>query len=169
MSVAIPCFKPWDWVQFYVLLQTGYLISKRCLLNLHVLNSRALTECVNMLTQMDECNLLRIYYGFRSQIIATMITRIRSIAIITSTAHPPVAIAQPISSTDDCGIEVITTSFYRGYYDVETGLYYLQSRHYNPEIGRFINADAFSCFYGWSTIASAVPATASTAAAIKDP
>ena len=33
---------------------------------------------------------------------------------------------------------------YRGYvYDTETGLYYLQSRYYNPEWGRFINADAF--------------------------
>ena len=33
---------------------------------------------------------------------------------------------------------------YRGYvYDSETGLYYLQSRYSDPEIGRFINADAF--------------------------
>ncbi|MDO4381043.1 MAG: RHS repeat-associated core domain-containing protein, partial [Clostridia bacterium] len=32
---------------------------------------------------------------------------------------------------------------YRGYYyDDETGLYYLQSRYYDPEVGRFINADA---------------------------
>ena len=32
---------------------------------------------------------------------------------------------------------------YRGYvYDNETGLYYVSSRYYNPEIGRFINADA---------------------------
>ena len=32
---------------------------------------------------------------------------------------------------------------YRGYvYDTETGLYYLQSRYYNPTWGRFINADA---------------------------
>lgn len=31
---------------------------------------------------------------------------------------------------------------YRGYrYDSETYLYYLQSRYYNPEFGRFINAD----------------------------
>jgi len=31
---------------------------------------------------------------------------------------------------------------YRGYiYDSETGLYYLQSRYYNPDWGRFINAD----------------------------
>ena len=33
---------------------------------------------------------------------------------------------------------------YRGYvYDQETGLYYLQSRYYNPEIGRFLNADNY--------------------------
>ena len=32
---------------------------------------------------------------------------------------------------------------YRGYvYDDETNLYYLQSRYYDPEMGRFINADA---------------------------
>ena len=31
---------------------------------------------------------------------------------------------------------------YRGYvYDVETGLYYLRSRYYNPSWGRFVNAD----------------------------
>ncbi len=34
---------------------------------------------------------------------------------------------------------------YRGYYyDNETGYYYLQSRYYNPEWGRFISADDFS-------------------------
>jgi RHS repeat-associated protein len=33
---------------------------------------------------------------------------------------------------------------YRGYrYDTETGLYYLQSRYYNPEWGRFVNGDAY--------------------------
>jgi len=32
---------------------------------------------------------------------------------------------------------------YRGYrYDTETGLYYLQSRYYNPDWGRFVNADS---------------------------
>ena len=32
---------------------------------------------------------------------------------------------------------------YRGYYyDVETELYYLQSRYYDPQVGRFINADS---------------------------
>ena len=34
---------------------------------------------------------------------------------------------------------------YRGYYyDVETGLYYLQSRYYDPETSRFINSDVYS-------------------------
>ena len=33
---------------------------------------------------------------------------------------------------------------YRGYYyDTETSLYYLQSRYYDPEIGRFINMDVY--------------------------
>ena len=32
---------------------------------------------------------------------------------------------------------------YRGYvYDEETGLYYLRSRYYNPEWGRFVNGDS---------------------------
>ena len=34
---------------------------------------------------------------------------------------------------------------YRGYYyDSETGFYYLQSRYYDPEIGRFINVDSYA-------------------------
>ncbi len=34
---------------------------------------------------------------------------------------------------------------YRGYvYDTDTGLYYLQSRYYNPEMGRFLNADSYA-------------------------
>ena len=31
---------------------------------------------------------------------------------------------------------------YRGYvYDEESGLYYLRSRYYDPELGRFLNSD----------------------------
>lgn len=34
---------------------------------------------------------------------------------------------------------------YRGYYyDTETGLYYLQSRYYDPVVGRFLNADEYT-------------------------
>ena len=40
------------------------------------------------------------------------------------------------------GIATINPFRYRGYYyDLETGFYYLQSRYYNPEVGRFINSD----------------------------
>ena len=39
-------------------------------------------------------------------------------------------------------IGVLNPLRYRGYYyDTATGLYYLQSRYYDPETGRFINAD----------------------------
>ena len=39
-------------------------------------------------------------------------------------------------------IQEINNFTYRGYfYDSETNLYYLQSRYYDPEVGRFINAD----------------------------
>lgn len=46
-------------------------------------------------------------------------------------------------------IAAINIIAYRGYfYDSETGLYYLQSRYYDPEVGRFINADDTS-FIGY--------------------
>ncbi len=45
---------------------------------------------------------------------------------------------------DNSGVGIATINPYRYrsyYYDNETGLYYLQSRYYDPEVGRFINAD----------------------------
>ena len=59
------------------------------------------------------------------------------------------AFGKLISITDDSGNILTGNSFatqinvrYRGYYyDSETGLYYLQSRYYDPETGRFLNAD----------------------------
>ena len=42
---------------------------------------------------------------------------------------------------------------YRGYYyDTETGLYYLQSRYYNPQWGRFLNADFAEVIANESTL-----------------
>lgn len=39
-------------------------------------------------------------------------------------------------------IALVNSVSYRGYfYDYDTGLYYLRSRYYDPETGRFINAD----------------------------
>lgn len=46
-----------------------------------------------------------------------------------------------ITATGD--LAALNPLTYRGYvYDRETTLYYLQSRYYDPELGRFINADA---------------------------
>lgn len=40
---------------------------------------------------------------------------------------------------------------YRGYvYDSETGLYYLQSRYYDPVTGRFLNADDYTWLYKYN-------------------
>ena len=41
-----------------------------------------------------------------------------------------------------CGTVGVKNPFrYRGYYyDVKTGLFYVGSRYYDPEVGRFINA-----------------------------
>ena len=52
-------------------------------------------------------------------------------------------IGKLISITEDEALGEKNPYGYRGYrYDTETGYYYLQSRYYNPEIGKFINADA---------------------------
>ena len=50
--------------------------------------------------------------------------------------------AQGNEIIDPNNIGLINPYRYRSYYyDQETGLYYLQSRYYNPEWGRFLNAD----------------------------
>ena len=50
---------------------------------------------------------------------------------------------QVLQDTD--GIATLNPFRYRSYYfDEETGLYYLQSRYYDPELGRFISADSIA-------------------------
>ena len=50
-----------------------------------------------------------------------------------------------IIGQSDSSILEVNPLRYRGYvYDAETGFYYLQSRYYDPAIGRFINADSFA-------------------------
>ena len=55
------------------------------------------------------------------------------------------AFGEIISVTDLNGSDIanINPFRYRGYYyDAETGFYYLNSRYYDPVVGRFLNADA---------------------------
>ena len=47
-----------------------------------------------------------------------------------------------VEDNTDCGLGTLNPFRYRGYYyDTETGLYYLQTRYYDPEIGRFVAID----------------------------
>ena len=47
-----------------------------------------------------------------------------------------------VEDSTDCGLGTRNPFRYRGYYyDTETGLYYLQTRYYDPEIGRFVTID----------------------------
>ena len=47
-----------------------------------------------------------------------------------------------VTDTSEDNWSTLNPFRYRGYYfDTETGLYYVLSRYYNPEIGRWINAD----------------------------
>ena len=47
-----------------------------------------------------------------------------------------------VTGTKANSIGALNPLRYRGYvYDVDTELYYLQSRYYDPQVGRFINAD----------------------------
>ncbi len=49
-----------------------------------------------------------------------------------------------VTDTSTTGIASINPIRYRGYYyDTDLDLYYLQSRYYNPKIGRFLNADGY--------------------------
>lgn len=51
-----------------------------------------------------------------------------------------------INDTSNIGLGEINPFRYRGYfYDTDMGLYYLKTRYYDPEVGRFINMD--SIFY----------------------
>ena len=47
-----------------------------------------------------------------------------------------------VSDSSNCNIATVNPYRYRGYYyDTETKLYYIQTRYYDPAVGRFINAD----------------------------
>ena len=87
------------------------------------------------------------YYVYNGQ---GDVVRLISATGATEAMYTYDAWGKPLSVTDASGNAISDASHianvnplrYRGYYyDVETGFYYLQSRYYDPEVGRFINAD----------------------------
>jgi len=75
------------------------------------------------------------------------------VAILDSTGNTVVsytydAWGNPISTTGSLATTLgqYNPLRYRGYvYDIETSLYYLQTRYYNPRVCRFLNADGYTC------------------------
>ena len=56
-----------------------------------------------------------------------------------------VTVTDEANTTESAELIELNPYLYRGYrYDQETGLYYLNSRYYDPETGRFVNADGYA-------------------------
>ena len=61
---------------------------------------------------------------------------------VVSYTYDPWGAPMSVSGSMSATLGAVNPLRYRGYvYDTETGLYYLNSRYYNPVWGRFINAD----------------------------
>ena len=64
------------------------------------------------------------------------------VEIVAKYSYDAWGVCTVVSDTSECSIATINPYRYRGYYyDNEIGMYYLQSRYYNPVVGRFNNAD----------------------------
>ena len=89
----------------------------------------------------SEQTLVFYYYTYNLQGDITGITN-RSGDILVEYAYD--AWGNILSITGSCADSLgqINPLRYRGYYyDIETGLYYVSSRYYDPEVGRWINTD----------------------------
>lgn len=102
------------------------------------------------------------YYYFGKNLQGDVIALYRSDYNSTSKSYSPTLIATytydpwgaPTGIYDANGSTISQTAYhvaaynpfrYRGYrYDGDTRLYYLQSRYYDPVVGRFINADVYA-------------------------
>ena len=100
-------------------------------------------------------NNISYYYVYNAQGDVTGIVNkaLQSVVLYTYDAWGRV-----VSVTDGSGKDVSGNSAHIGnlnpfryrryYYDVETGLYYLNSRYYDPVVGRFVNADTIEILDG---------------------
>ena len=87
------------------------------------------------------CNNEPYYFrkNLQGDIIAIVDKNAKEVARYSYDAWGSCTIVQDISDT---GIAALNPFRYRGYYyDTENNLYYLNSRYYDPAVGRFINAD----------------------------
>ena len=89
-----------------------------------------------------ELNGTRYYY--RQNLQGDVIGLYSGGAQVVSYTYDPWGKLLSITDTSGTDIGAINPLRYRGYYyDTETGFYFLQSRYYDPTMGRFINADGY--------------------------
>ena len=88
-----------------------------------------------------------VYNGTQYYLVKNLqgdVTQIRSVygTVLVEYAYDAWGNVLDISGTYASTLGQNNPIRYRGYYyDSETGFYYVSSRYYDPEIGRFINAD----------------------------
>ena len=90
-----------------------------------------------------ELNGTRYYYRYSLQgdVIGLYST---TGAVVAEYTYDPWGKLLSVTDTSGTNIGTLNPLRYRGYYyDTETGFYFLQSRYYDPTVGRFINADDF--------------------------
>ena len=90
-----------------------------------------------------ELNGTRYYYRYSLQgdVIGLYST---TGAVVAEYTYDPWGKLLNITDTSGTNIGTLNPLRYRGYYyDTETGFYFLQSRYYDPTVGRFINADGY--------------------------
>lgn len=88
-----------------------------------------------------ELNGTRYYYRYSLQgdVIGLYST---TGAVVAEYTYDPWGKLLSVTDTSGTDIGALNPLRYRGYYyDTETGFYFLQSRYYDPTVGRFINAD----------------------------
>ena len=84
------------------------------------------------------------YYDINLQGDVECIYNSNGVKVVTY-EYDPWGVITYITDTSGISIGTINPIRYRGYYyDNETGFYYLQSRYYDPNICRFINADTIT-------------------------
>ena len=85
-------------------------------------------------------------YGYRKNLQGDIVEIVHSeynVSLVQYT-YSPYGEVLSISGTMADTLGVANPFRYRSYYyDTETGFYYLQSRYYDPVVGRFLNADAY--------------------------
>ena len=97
-----------------------------------------------------------VNYWFKKNILGDIVAVYSAAGVLQGT-YTYDAWVNPLSMKNGSGVEVSQSAGdvvaqnpfrYRGYYyDKETGYYYLESRYYDPELGRFINADEPSMLF----------------------